>query len=367
MTDSAGLAAQPVEQPDDAGLHGDVERGRRLVGDQQSRLAGERRSRSRSAAACRRRTGAGSARSAALRVGDPHLVEQLDRPLAAPRRLADLRWWPQVLGELTADRRASGAATSSGPGRPSPISLPRTAPQLRGPAAPSRSRPPKQRPSLDERARAAAAPAARARTSSCRCRSRRRCRRPRPPRRVKSTPSTTVDRPARDPAAGRGGPRPRAAASRLGSPARERLRGSSASRRLSPRKLKASTSGEDRQAGERAHPPVLEVLRAGRRPSSPTPPSAAGRRGRGTRGPTAAGSRCRGRASRARGPGRRRSGSTSRTAPAATTRRAGATRCTYSASPGREHEAADDARVGRPGDDHEREHGVAQARPERPR
>ena len=54
------LAAQAVEQPQDARLHGHVERGRRLVGDQQLRAGRRARSRSRSAGACRRRTGAGT-------------------------------------------------------------------------------------------------------------------------------------------------------------------------------------------------------------------------------------------------------------------------------------------------------------------
>ena len=37
------LLTKPIEETDHASLHGDVERGRRLVGNQDSRTAGERR------------------------------------------------------------------------------------------------------------------------------------------------------------------------------------------------------------------------------------------------------------------------------------------------------------------------------------
>ena len=62
-----------------------VERGRRLVGDQQRPGCRRAPSRSSRAGACRRRTGAGSRRRGVSGSGMPDLAQQLDRPRAAPR------------------------------------------------------------------------------------------------------------------------------------------------------------------------------------------------------------------------------------------------------------------------------------------
>ena len=58
-----------AEQVEDLRLDGDVERGRRLVGDQQLRVAGRAPSRSSRAGACRRRTGADSRARGAAALG----------------------------------------------------------------------------------------------------------------------------------------------------------------------------------------------------------------------------------------------------------------------------------------------------------
>ena len=123
---------------------------------------------------------------------------------------------------------------------------------------------------------------------------------------------------------------------------------------------------EDREAG---NVPIHQHWKycVPRRPSSPTRPSAAARRARGTRDRTAAGSRCRDRASRARAPGRRRSagrrGLSARRADAPS-RRAD---WTYSESPTDMHEPAHDAGVRRPRDDDDRERRVAKPAARAPR
>ena len=101
--------------------------------------------------------------------------------------------------------------------------------------------PPKRARALDGRAVAAAGRAARASTSSCRCRSRRRS--------PKTSPGSTLVVDAVDDrdsaraasAAARAAPRPRAALT-TSLLAATRVRGSNTSRRLSPRKLNASTT-----------------------------------------------------------------------------------------------------------------------------
>ena len=125
------LAPQPVEQPEDSGLHGHVERGRRLVGDQQ---LGRRRARSRSRPRWRipPENWCGNASGAPLRIRDPHLAEQL-RARRGQRLRAPLEVMPHVLGELTFRPTASDAARSSGPGRPS-------RPRCRGPSRKPRPR-----------------------------------------------------------------------------------------------------------------------------------------------------------------------------------------------------------------------------------
>ena len=136
-------------------------------------------------------------------------------------------------------------------------------------------------------------------------------RRPRPARRGSRSPSTTVAGPAgvgsrtRRPSTSSSGAHSRSATRRA-------VRGSKTSRRLSPRKLNASTAVKIASPG---NVPIHHHWKycAPSRPSSPTRRAAAARRGRGTRARRAAGSRCRGRASRARAPGPTTFGSTSRT------------------------------------------------------
>ena len=75
-TRHAALLAQPQEQVEDLRLDGHVERRRRLVGDQQLRLARRAPSRSSRAGACRRRTRAGRCRRARPARGMPTSLEQ---------------------------------------------------------------------------------------------------------------------------------------------------------------------------------------------------------------------------------------------------------------------------------------------------
>ena len=68
----------PAEEPDDLRLHGHVECGGRLVGDEQLRVAARARGRSSRAGASRRRTGAGSRRRGESGCGMPTQPEELD-------------------------------------------------------------------------------------------------------------------------------------------------------------------------------------------------------------------------------------------------------------------------------------------------
>ena len=83
-SDRSNVPAHVAQQVEDLGLHGDVERGRRFVGDEQRRLGRERERDHRAlaqAAAQLMRVLAGAAR----RVGHAHGVEQFDRARARRR------------------------------------------------------------------------------------------------------------------------------------------------------------------------------------------------------------------------------------------------------------------------------------------
>ena len=81
------LGPQVAQHVEDPGLDGHVQRGGRLVGDQQLRVGRPAPSRSSPAAACRRRAGAGTRAAAAAGQRDADQLEQLDRPRPArPRR-----------------------------------------------------------------------------------------------------------------------------------------------------------------------------------------------------------------------------------------------------------------------------------------
>ena len=86
-SDRSNCAPQVAEQVEDLGLHGDVERGRRLVGDEQRRLGGERQRDHRAlaeAAAQLMRILARAPRG----IGHAHGVEQFDRARLRGRRRA---------------------------------------------------------------------------------------------------------------------------------------------------------------------------------------------------------------------------------------------------------------------------------------
>ena len=231
------LAAQAVEQPQDPRLHRHVERRRRLVGDQQLAAGRRARSRSRSAGASRPRTGAGT--RAARRAGSGMRTSSSSSTARCSALApAEAEVAPDVLGELPADRQHRMERRHRILEDHREVA-PRDFAQLAG-AACGAGRARRSGRSPPRRRRRAAARAARASTSSCRCRSRPRRRTPRPARRC----SRRRRRPSR---ARRGvGSRTRrpSTSSRLTALSCERhaVRGSNTSRRLSPRKLNASTT-----------------------------------------------------------------------------------------------------------------------------
>ena len=103
----AALAAQLVEDRHDLGLGRHVERGRRLVGEQQARLGRAARRRSSPAAAGRRTARAGTARRRRSPSGIPTSAQQPRSPGAAPRA-AHAPQRPQRLGHEVADPCAPG-------------------------------------------------------------------------------------------------------------------------------------------------------------------------------------------------------------------------------------------------------------------
>ena len=115
----AELLLQVAHQVEDLRLHRHVERGGRLVGDQQLGVAATAPSRSWRAAACRRRTGAGSRRRACRGVRDADAVEHLDGTVRG--RPSSRRRCGRGTPRRSASRPCStGAAPTAGPGRSSP-------------------------------------------------------------------------------------------------------------------------------------------------------------------------------------------------------------------------------------------------------
>ena len=113
----AVVAAQPLQELDDLRLDRHVERGRRLVGDDQLRLRRRARARSPRAGACRRRTGAGSGRCAAPAAGMPTSSSRpIARLRARPRPMRQVR--ADRLDQLPADRVQRIERWSADPGRP---------------------------------------------------------------------------------------------------------------------------------------------------------------------------------------------------------------------------------------------------------
>ena len=80
-----------AQQVEDLGLHGDVERGRGLVGDEQPRLARRARARAARAGACRPRAGAGSRSSRRSGSGMPTSSSSSTRACARLRDLLIVR------------------------------------------------------------------------------------------------------------------------------------------------------------------------------------------------------------------------------------------------------------------------------------
>ena len=93
------LLLQAVDQVEDLRLDGHVERGRRLVGDQQVGVQRRAPSRSSRAGACRRRTRAGTASTRSSGLRDADLAEQLDR-LLARLLLRDASWCARIASAI---------------------------------------------------------------------------------------------------------------------------------------------------------------------------------------------------------------------------------------------------------------------------
>ena len=148
----AQLLLQPLEELEDLRLDGDVERGGRLVGDEQRRAGRRAPSRSSRAGACRPRAGAGTRRRAARATGcRPAAASRSARARASPRRrpsgaarIASTIWSPTV---------KTGFSEVIGSWKIIEISLPRMRAHLGARRASSRfvpseagSRPPTMRP-----------------------------------------------------------------------------------------------------------------------------------------------------------------------------------------------------------------------------
>ena len=135
----AELALQALQQREDLRLHGHVERRRRLVGDQQLRLVGERHRDHRALAHA-----AGELVrvlvDAPAGIGDPDEAQQLDRALAR-LRLGDVAVGAHRLDQLRCRPCRAGAARRAGPGRSSRSRCPGSR------AAPPRSSASRSRPS----------------------------------------------------------------------------------------------------------------------------------------------------------------------------------------------------------------------------
>ena len=96
----AELLPQAGQQLEDLRLDGDVERGGRLVRDQQARGGRPAPWRSSPAGACRPRAGADRRRRAARRSGMPTWPQQRDRPAPCAARAAEPQVAAQRLGDL---------------------------------------------------------------------------------------------------------------------------------------------------------------------------------------------------------------------------------------------------------------------------
>ncbi len=214
------------------------------------------------------------------RVGDAHRSSSSMRPPARPASRAQRPVHAQVLGELALDGRASGAGRSSGPGRPSPPAIPAQGAQVAAAQAEHvavrRSDEPRrcrgavrqqaERGQRGQRLAAAAlageahhlagVPTVRSTPSTRSCaRPRRRSRRSRI-----SSRGITAPWPGR-----------RASGARI----------EGVAQRVAE-EVERQHDGQDRQAREQRHPPVVEHARRRRRPWRPTPAPGAPHRGRGS-------------------------------------------------------------------------------------
>ena len=172
---------QLTQQVEDLRLDRDVERRRRLVGDQQLRLARERH-RDHRALAHPARELVRVVLEPRARARDADAVEQLDRALVAPRFLLMPKWVSSASADLARRSSAPGSGYVIGSWKIIAISLPRMLAQLRS-AASSRLRPLEhRRPVGDPPGARQDARGSRARSRSCRSRTRRRCRASRPAR-----------------------------------------------------------------------------------------------------------------------------------------------------------------------------------------
>ena len=274
------------------------------------------------------------------------------------------RWQAHVLGELRSDRTASGAGTSSGPGRPSRARGRRSA-AARAADSRSRSAPVEDGAALDRRARRQQPHQREHRHRLPAAALARRCRRPRPARRG-SRSRRRPSRGRRRSAAGRGGPRPRAAALTSAPVDSRAVRGSKTSRRLSPMKLNASTAVKIASPG---NVPIHQNWKYWVPVATIEPHSASGGWAPRPRNDSPESRRIAlptsSVASTSTGP--TTFGSTSRTSARRAERAEQPRRPDVLRLADREDEAAHDARVRRPGDDHEREDGVRKPAPERGR
>ena len=118
-----------VDQPEDLALHGDVERRRRLVGDDQPRLRRRRPWRSGCAGACRRKSRADRGRSTRAGLADGDLGQELDGALARRARGRG-RAAARSTAPICSPTRLTGLSEVIGSCGISAIRVPRSAPAV---------------------------------------------------------------------------------------------------------------------------------------------------------------------------------------------------------------------------------------------
>ncbi len=273
----AALGDQLVEDAQHLELHRDVERRGRLVGDQQVRARRSASWRSSRAGPCRPRPRADRGRRRARDRGSAP-PPAWRAPGRAPRALPTLLMRAQRLDDLAADASSPGSSENFGSCRIMAMRLPRSCAALARRGRQQVDAVELQPLGRHLRLAAASGPGWRGRSATCRSRIRRRCRaaRGRARRRRRAPPRSTPVRVGKRTR--------RSSTSRSGASLIALLRVEHVAQAVAEQ-VEAEADDEDRDAGHRRDPPLVEdEAAAGRRSSRPIRAAAAARRGRGSRG-----------------------------------------------------------------------------------